>query len=56
MKTIIYLLLAFTTAYLSVVYFGVARIGIAIYLIVIGFALKEYMKQVPRFVPRLWRR
>lgn len=39
MKTIIYLLLAFTTAYLSVVYFGVARIGIAIYLIVIGFAL-----------------
>jgi len=37
--TVIYLLLAFTVAYMSVVYFGMAGMGVAIFLITIGFAL-----------------
>ncbi len=37
--TIIYLLLAFTVAYTSVVYLGMAGMGMAIFLIIIGFAL-----------------
>jgi len=39
MKTIIYLLLAFTVASLSVFYFGMAGMGVAIFFIVTGFAL-----------------
>jgi len=39
MKTIIYLLLAFTVASLSVLYLGMAGMGVAIFFIVTGFAL-----------------
>ena len=39
MKTAIYLLLAFTAAYISVVYFGTVGMGTAIFFIVAGFAL-----------------
>ena len=39
MKTIIYLLLAFTVASLSVFYLGMAGMGVAIFFIVAGFAL-----------------
>lgn len=39
MKTVIYLLLAFTVAYISVVYLGMAGMGMAIFLIIMGFAL-----------------
>src|SRR3972149_5702574 len=37
--TVIYLLLAFTVAYISIVYLGMAGMGVAIFLIIIGFAL-----------------
>ena len=37
--TAIYLLLAFTIAYISVVYLGMTGMGMAIFLIIIGFAL-----------------
>ncbi len=37
--TVIYLLLAFAVAYISVVYLGMAGMGMAIFLIITGFAL-----------------
>lgn len=39
MKTIIYLLLAFTVASLSVLYLGTVGMGVAIFFIITGFAL-----------------
>ena len=39
METVIYLLLAFTVACISVVYISMAGMEIALYLIITGFAL-----------------